>query len=159
MLNQGCHDYALLLSLLDASGMKLKDLQARGVKWQGIEDTKFFKITGSASNGSCEALFDVQMGRVNSSGTFTELYVKMSKYNEESKMYEPFEEKLNFPEVPDPNAHWADVWGGAFLKSAEALGKGENGVPIKFGLNTLRFAEMALESYTNGSSLIQNSKL
>ena len=87
------------------------------------------------------------MGRVNSSGSFTTIYVKLSKFDEGANMYLPFEETLNFPEVPDPNANWADVWKGSFEKSAEALYKGENGVPIKFGLNTLKFAEMVENPY------------
>jgi hypothetical protein len=48
-----------MLGIIEASGMTLKDLQSRGVKWQGLEDTKFFKITGTATNGNCEAIFDV----------------------------------------------------------------------------------------------------
>lgn len=31
------------------------------------------------------------MGRVSSSGTFTEIYVKLSKFDTESNMYVPFE--------------------------------------------------------------------
>ena len=86
------------------------------------------------------------MGRVNSSGSFTTIYLKLSKYDEASKMYLPFESTLNFPEVPDANANWADVWEGSFVKSAEALLKGEGGVPVAFGLNIMRFAEMAGKS-------------
>jgi hypothetical protein len=80
----------------------------------------------------------------------------MSKYNDESKMYEPFEETLQFPEKPDPTAHWSTVWGEAFLKSAEALAKGENGVPFSFGFDTLKFAEMAKESYEKNNQIIKN---
>lgn len=58
------------------------------------------------------------MGRVNPTGTFTEIYVRMSKYDEGKDMYIPFKEKLLFPEVEDPNATWAEVWGDAFKKSA-----------------------------------------
>jgi len=97
------------------------------------------------------------MGRVNSTGTFTEMYVKMSKYDAATKMYLPFEKKMAFPEVADPNAHWSDVWGGAFSKSAEAVVKGENGVPLKFGLNTLKFAENVGKSLKEGSSTIVNN--
>jgi predicted dehydrogenase len=156
-LNQGCHDYALLLCVFEASGMKLKDLQSRGVEWKGTGgDTKFFKVTGTAGNEESSALFDVQMGRVNSSGSFTTIYCKLSKFDEASKMYIPFESTLNFPEVSDPNANWADVWKGSFEKSAEALFKGEGGVPATFGLNILRFAEMAGKSLKEKSSLIVN---
>ena len=94
------------------------------------------------------------MGRVNSSGSFTTVYVKLSKFDEEAKMYVPFEETLNFPEIPDPTAHWSDVWKTSFVKSAEALFKGENGVPIRHGLNTLKFAEQAGKSYAEKSSII-----
>ncbi len=61
-------------------------------------------------------------------------------------MYEPFEQKLQFPEMSDPNAHWSDVWATSFIKSADVLIKGEGGIPLKFGLNTLKFAEKAGES-------------
>ena len=71
-------------------------------------------------------------------------------------MYTPYENKFVFPEVPDPNATWADVWGDAFLKSAEAVYKGENGVPVRFGLNTLKFAEKSGQSYNEGSKVIEN---
>lgn len=47
VLNQGCHDYNLFLSIIDAASHRLEDLQARGVKWYGLQDTKFFKISGS----------------------------------------------------------------------------------------------------------------
>ena len=104
-------------------------------------------------------MFDVQIGRVNSEGTFTEFYVRLSKYDEEAKMYKPFEKRMRFPEQPDPNAHWSDVWGDAFVKSAEALVQGEGGVPVTFGLNTLKFAEKARESYENGSKVIKNDFL
>ncbi len=83
----------------------------------------------------------------------------MSKYNSESKIYEPFEQKLQFPEKSDPNAHWSDVWATAFVKSAHALVKGEGGVPLQFGLDTLKFAEKAGESLKNGSVLIKNDFL
>lgn len=89
--------------------MRLKDLNSKAINWKGYDDTKFFKVTGTATNEVSEALFDVQMGRVNANGTFTELYVKLSKYV--NGTYEPFEQKLIFPETPNLNAHWSDVWG------------------------------------------------
>jgi len=139
--------------------MTLTDMQSRGVEWKGTGgDTKFFKITGSAGNETDTALYDVQMGRVNSSGSFTTIYVKLSKFDEGSKMYIPFEKTLNFPEVPDPDAKWSDVWKVAFEKSAEALYKGEGGVDVKFGLNTLKFAENAGKSYKE-KSILQIQKL
>lgn len=82
------------------------------------------------------------MGRVNSTGTFTEMFVKMSKMSDDKKMYLPFEAKIRFPEVANPNATWADVWSESFVKSAEALYNGKGGVPLKFGLNVLRLADM-----------------
>lgn len=94
------------------------------------------------------------MGRVNSTGTFTELFVKMSKMNVAGNMYMPFEAKMKFPEVADPNATWADVWNASFVKSAEALYKGEGGVPLKFGLNVLKLADMIGESINNGSKMV-----
>ena len=46
-LNQGCHDYALLHNVLEAAGgLKVQDVQSRGINWQGTNDTQFFKITG-----------------------------------------------------------------------------------------------------------------
>jgi len=95
------------------------------------------------------------MGRVNSTGTFTEIYVKMARYNEANDMYEPYEEKLKFPEINNPNAHWSDVWGGAFVKSAEALKKGENGVPLSFGIKVLSFAENIGKSLNEGQSVVK----
>lgn len=135
--------------------MRLKCLQSRGVDWKGTNgDTKFFKVSGYANNESMDhAIFDVQMGRVSSTGSFTTIYVKMSRKDDGSAMYIPYESTLNFPEVADPNAHWSDVWKGAFEKSAEALYKGEGGVPVTFGLNILRFAEMA------GQSLKENKEI
>merc|ERR1712224_885361 len=124
-LNQGCHDYALCLSILECCNMNVIDLQARGVQWGDINDTRFLKVTGTAGNDTDKGLFDIQMGRVNSTGTFTEMFVKMSKMNEDKTMYEPFEAKIKFPEVADPDATWADVWKDSFVKSAGALYKGE----------------------------------
>mmetsp|Transcript_6506 Transcript_6506/g.7439 ORF Transcript_6506/g.7439 Transcript_6506/m.7439 type:complete len:313 (-) Transcript_6506:187-1125(-) len=145
-LNQGCHDYALLLGILEATNVSVKELQARGVNWGELKDTKFLKITGTATGDDNEAIFDVQMGRVNSTGTFTEFYVKLSKYDQEKDMYTPFETKLNFPEIPDPDSLWSDVWAEAFKNSAEALLKGEGGVPVSFGVSVLEFAEKAIAS-------------
>lgn len=99
------------------------------------------------------------MARVNSTGTFTEMFVKMSKMNAEGTMYEPYECKLKFPEVADPDATWAEVWKESFVKSAGALYKGDGGVPLKFGLNVLRLAEMIGESVNNGNKSVENSKI
>lgn len=158
-LNQGCHDYALCLSILECCNMNVIDLQARGVQWGDINDTRFLKVTGTAGNDTGKGLFDVQMGRVNSTGTFTEMFVKMSKLNGEKTMYEPFEAKIKFPEVADPDATWADVWKDSFVQSAGALYKGEGGVPLKFGLNVLKLADMIGESINNDSKLVQNTTI
>jgi len=99
------------------------------------------------------------MGRVSSTGTFTEIYVKMSKFDENANMYEPFEQKLCFPEVADINSTWKDNWSGAFLKSAEALIKGEGGVPVTLGVNTLKFSEIAGKSYNENGSIIKNTSI
>ena len=50
------------------------------------------------------------MGRVNSTGHFTEMFVKMSKMNNEKNMYLPFEANIKLPEVTDPDGTWATVW-------------------------------------------------
>ena len=71
----------------------------------------------------------------------------MSKYNTETKMLEPFEEKLYFTEDHNPNYGFAS-------------GKNQIGVlPVKFGLNILRFTEMAIESYSNGGIVVLNQKI
>lgn len=158
-LNQGCHDYALCLSILESCNMDPIDLQARGVRWGEINDTRFLKITGTCGNESARGLWDVQMGRVNSTGTFTEMFVKMSKMNADKTMYEPFEAKLKFPEEADPDATWAEVWKDAFVQSVGAVYKGENGVPLSFGLNVLRLAEMIGESINNGSKIVENKTI
>lgn len=140
--------------------MNVVDLIARGVKWGDLNDTRFLKVTGTCgSSEGHQALFDVQMGRVNSTGTFTELFVKMSKMNGDKTMYEPFEAKIRFPEVAMPDATWADVWTESFVKSAEALYKGQGGVPLKFGLNVLKLADMIGESINNQSKLVQNTTI
>lgn len=101
----------------------------------------------------------MQMGRVNSTGTFTELFVKMSKISDDKKMYAPYEASIKFPKEADPNATWADVWSKSFVKSAEALYKGEGGVPLKFGLNVLKLADMIGESINNESKIVQNTTI
>lgn len=110
-------------------------------------------------NDSSKGLFDVQMARVNSTGSFTEIFVKMSKLNEDKTMYIPYEAKIRFPEQADPNATWADVWKESFVFSAEALYKGKGGVPLKFGLNVLRLAEMIGDSVNNNSKVVENTTI
>ena len=55
----------------------------------------------------------------------------MSRLNSEINMYEPFEQKLTFPEKPDQTALWSDVWEKAFIKEVECLIKGEGGLPLR----------------------------
>eukprot|EP00924_Labyrinthula_sp_SR-Ha-C_P015998 maker-scaffold_4-snap-gene-16.6-mRNA-1 protein AED:0.00 eAED:0.00 QI:43/1/1/1/1/1/6/83/341 len=172
-LNQGCHDYAMLLFILKNVGLKVTDLSARGVRWGSLNDTRFLKITGEASKvqdglkettSGTVSLFDVQMGRVSTAGTFTEMYVKMSKFDKEKKMYVPFEASLKFPEIPDPTSSWADTWSSAFklaMKSLIDFGDHQVGkpngtksketclVPAKFGVEVLEFAERALNNLRN----------
>lgn len=91
--------------------MNVFDLMARGVQWGDVNDTRFLKITGTCDNtDGHQALFDIQVARVNSTGTFTELFVKMSKMNGDKTMYEPYEVKIRIPEVAMPDATWGDVW-------------------------------------------------
>lgn len=45
------------------------------------------------------------------------------------------------------------------MKSAEALYKGEGGVPLKFGLNVLKLADMIGESINNESKIVQNKTI
>ena len=140
--------------------MNLVDMRSEGVEWGGTGgDTQFYKISGSAGNETGRALYDVMLGRVNSSGSFTELYVKLSRWDEATKMYLPKEFKLDFPEVPDPEATWADVWKGAFVESANTLITGLNYVPLRFGLNVIKFAEMADQSFKGGGEKVVNDSI
>lgn len=62
--------------------MKVKDLLSNGVPWEGTDDTQLFKVTGSANATDGQtALYDVKIGRCNSTGTFTELDVRLSKFD------------------------------------------------------------------------------
>ena len=76
-------------------------------------------------------MFDICAGRVNSTGTEIDVYVRMSRFNSAINMYEPFEQKLTFPEKPDQTALWSDVWEKAFIKEVECLIKGEGGLPLR----------------------------
>ena len=62
--------------------MNVVDLRSHGIEWKGHEDTQYLKITGTAMSATDTALFDVKLCRVNSSGSFTEVYVKLSRYDE-----------------------------------------------------------------------------
>jgi hypothetical protein len=61
--------------------------------------------------------------------------------------------------VADVDSRWQDNWSGAFYKSAEALIKGENGVPATLGVNTLKFSEMAGKSYNENGSILKNTTI
>lgn len=55
--------------------------------------------TGAASGlNDQKCLYEVKCGRVSAQGTFTEILIKMSKYDAEADMYVPFEIKLRYPE-------------------------------------------------------------
>ena len=82
------------------------------------------------------------------------MYVRMSKFDADANMYEPFEARLNFPEVADPNAHWSDVWKEAFVKSADALRTGKGGVPLGLGIDALSFADKAGESWSKDGAMV-----
>lgn len=106
-----------------------------------------------------QTLFDVKVARVNSTGTFTEIYIKMSRFNSKIDMYEPFEEKILWPKVQDPNGDWIKAWKECFAKSAESLITGKNGVPLKVGVNVLKLAELGRESYLKGGILVKNKTI
>ena len=78
------------------------------------------------------------------------MYVRMSKFDADANMYEPFEARLNFPEVADPN----DVWKEAFVKSADALRTGKGGVSLSLGIDVLSFAEKAGESWSKDGAMV-----
>lgn len=99
-LSQGNHDFGVCLSILESCKMNVSDLRAFGVPWADSNDTRFLKVTGTCASPDSKhkAIFDIQLGRVNSSGVSVELFVKMSRMNADKKMYEPFEAKLSFPD-------------------------------------------------------------
>ena len=88
--------------------MNIEDLQAFGVPWADSGDTRFLKVTGTCTSddGKNKGLFDIQLGRVSSTGAFVELFVKMSKPNTDVSMYEPWECKLRFPEDASQDVTW-----------------------------------------------------
>ena len=60
----------------------------------------------------------MQMGKKNSTGTFTQLYVKMLKITDDKKMHAPFEVNIWLPkEVVNPNASNADLNSKSLAKS------------------------------------------
>lgn len=74
----------------------------------------------------------------------------MSKYDSRSDMYEPSEIKLRYPEQPDPNAHWSDVWKDAFVGAKDKfISENPKGlVDLEFGIKTIRLAELSNISVT-----------
>ena len=78
----------------------------------------------------------------------------MSKFDADANMYEPFEVRLNFPEVTDINASWQDVWKEAFFRSADALRTGKGGVPLALGIDVLGFAEKVGESWSKDGAMV-----
>lgn len=92
-------------------------------------------------------------GRVSDQGTFSEIYIKMTKYLPEEEMYEPFEIKLRYPEIPDPKAGWKDVWADSFKEEVKTLTKEESPEnQLDSAIQVLRLMEVI------GSSLEQDGK-
>lgn len=107
----------MLLDIFEAGSDSLapKSMKADGINWNTLKDTQLMVCSGHAESKNGEkCLYEVKCSRVSTFGTFTEILIKMSRYNELVDMYEPFEIKLRFPEVPDPTAYWQDVWAHAF---------------------------------------------
>lgn len=113
--------------------------------------------TGQAKgDNNQKCLYEVKCGRVSSLGTFTEILIKMSRFNASKNMYEPQEIKLRYPEQPDPNAHWSDVWKDAFITSqGQLIQANPQGLSdLELGIQTLRMAELCNISLTqNGRSI------
>mmetsp|Transcript_62853 Transcript_62853/g.86929 ORF Transcript_62853/g.86929 Transcript_62853/m.86929 type:complete len:177 (+) Transcript_62853:278-808(+) len=65
-INQSCHDYAMLLNILQASGdMNVDSLAAKGVQWNDLNDTRQLSITGKAVDAEGnESTWDIMNGRV-----------------------------------------------------------------------------------------------
>lgn len=147
ILNQGCHDYAMLLDILKTVDIKITNetVHAQGVQWGNLKDTKFVRMGGIAE----KTVFDVKMSRVSSFGTFTKMEINLSKKNEDGSMYDPIDINLQFPKVLDPNASWADTWQASFVESMKSFTQtGKSGIsPVdaEFGVSVLEFAELALE--------------
>lgn len=76
----------------------------------------------------------------------------MSKYDAAEDMYIPFEIKLRYPEKPDPDALWSDVWRDAFVKVKEEFvkEKSEKLCDLETGIQTLRMAELSNISLQKG---------
>jgi len=118
--------------------------------------------TGHAENKKGQkCLYEVKCGRVSTFGRFTEILIKMSRYNDKQDMYEPFEIKLRFPEVPDPKAFWSDVWKQAFKGVSKKFtsAKTEGLVDIETGVRVLRMAELCNISLQQKGRLINNITL
>jgi hypothetical protein len=104
-----------------AGGLKPSTLSSRGTKWGSLKDTQFMECSGTAQdkNGKDACVWDIRCGRVAAVGTFCQVHVKMSKFTPNSGMgeYTPEEFTVRFPEEPDVNAHWSDVWPKSFKSS------------------------------------------
>jgi len=103
-------------------------------------------------NSGNKCLYEVKCGRVSSFGSFTEILIKMSKYDDAEDMYTPAEIKLRYPEVPDPKAFWSDVWKDAFIGVTQQFTKGNTRglCDIETGVRVLRMAELCNISLFDG---------
>ena len=163
-LNQACHDFAMLLDIFEAAGDCLAptSMKTEGINWNTLSDTQYMVCTGHAeSQGGQKCLYEVKCGRVSSFGSFTEILVKMSRYNEEDDMYEPFEVKLRYPEEPDPTAHWSDVWKDAFVGVSKEFTSDEpQGLAdAELGVRVLRMAELCNISLEQGGRQLEGIAL
>lgn len=145
ILNQGCHDYALLLGFLEVLDTKVEpnSMTVHGTTWDTLNDSKFLRIGGFAG----KTVFDVKMSRVSSHGTYTKIEIALSKKIDGENMYKPVDIQLQFPLQLDPEASWADTWSASFkesMKSFLKLSKVPH-VEADFGVKVLKFAELALE--------------
>lgn len=157
VINQGCHDIAILLNYFDAAGLEvdLKSVNCDCVQWEGTEDTKFVRMDGKAE----QTLFEVRMSRVSSYGTYTNIELLLTKKNEDIDSYDPIDIRLKLPTIFDKSASWADTWKSAFVQSAKHFAvtgsskstknstneEDEIHVNAQFGVRVLKFAEKALE--------------
>ena len=151
----------MLLNILDAAGdLKVSSVTSRGVNWGTLSDTQFLISSGEAvGTDGRKCLWDVMAGRVSSQGTFTEVYIKMSKLN--GSMYEPFEISLRYPLEADPKAHWSTVWADAFkIQMAKFVrSQASDSVTLSEALRVLRMCELTQSSLEQQGLRINEPKL
>jgi hypothetical protein len=89
----------------------------------------------------------------------------MSKFTPNSGLgeYTPEEFTVRFPEKPDVNAHWSDVWPKSFKSSiAELLGEHDEAslaADLSLGIEVLRMAEICGASREQDGKIINNITL